>query len=101
MASERIRIEVAYATPDVQFLRSLELNAESTVADAIAKSGVENECEIRIEALTVGIWSKPATLHTCLRDGDRVEIYRPLKIDPMEARRLRARNSRRRGVNRS
>lgn len=95
MASDPIRIEVAYAAPDAQFLCSLEMNEGSTIADAIAESGIQNECGIRIEELTVGIWSKPATLQTGLHDGDRVEIYRPLKVDPMEARRLRARNSRR------
>lgn len=95
LASELIRIEVAYAAPDAQFLRSLELAEESTIADAIAESGVESECAIRAGKLAVGIWSKPATLQTRLHDGDRVEIYRPLKIDPKEARRLRASKARR------
>lgn len=86
-----MRIEVAYASPDAQFLRGLLMEPGSDIADAIAKSGMEAACGIRIEHMTVGIWSKPATLKTPLRDGDRVELYRPLKIDPKEARRLRAR----------
>ena len=88
-----IRVEVAYVSPDAQFLRQLRMKPESTIADSIAASGVESVCGIRAEQLTVGIWSKPATMNTCLRDGDRVEIYRPLKIDPKEARRLRAKKS--------
>ncbi|MEZ5463020.1 RnfH family protein [Dokdonella sp.] len=93
MASELIRVEVAYASPEAQFLRELRMKRESTIAEAIAESGVEAECGIRVDDLSVGIWSKPVSPETRLRDGDRVEIYRPLKVDPKEARRRRARKS--------
>lgn len=46
--------------------------------------------ELRLQALEVGIFHRRCALDTPVRDGNRVEIYRPLQIDPKEARRLRA-----------
>lgn len=86
----RIRVEVAWAEPRRQFLRALELPAGATIAEAIAASGIEAECGIDASALDSGIWSTPASRDTHLRDGDRVELYRPLQVDPKEARRRRA-----------
>lgn len=91
--AETLRVEVAYAAPDRQFLRAVQLPEPATVAEAIRASGVEAECGIDATNLTVGIWSKPSERSQQLRDGDRVEIYRPLKVDPKEARRKRARNA--------
>ena len=85
-----VLVEVAYAEPQRQFLRALRVPAGSTVAQVIAASGVERECGIDAGALSVGLWSKPVACDACVRDGDRVEIHRPLRIDPKEARRLRA-----------
>ncbi|HEY6943383.1 RnfH family protein [Dokdonella sp.] len=91
---ERITIEVAYAEPSRQFLRRLELEAGATIADAIEASGVGAACAIDPAALASGIWSKPAPRAAVLADGDRVELYRPLKADPKEARRRRAESAR-------
>ena len=88
--TERIHVEVAYAEPDRQFLRRVELQGDATVADAIAASAIAREFGIDAGVLAVGIWSKSVTRDAPLRDGDRVELYRPLKIDPKQARRLRA-----------
>jgi len=85
-----IVVELAYAEPLRQFLRRFELPAGATVADAIAASGVEQSFGIDAGALGAGIWSKPVTRDAALRDGDRVELYRPLRADPKEARRRRA-----------
>lgn len=85
-----VLVEVAYAEPRRQFLRALRVPVGSTVAQVIVASGVERECGIDVGALSVGIWSKPVARDTCVREGDRVEIHRPLRIDPKEARRLRA-----------
>jgi putative ubiquitin-RnfH superfamily antitoxin RatB of RatAB toxin-antitoxin module len=90
-----IRVEVAFVSPDAQFLRELAMRPDSTITDAIVESGVEAECGICVDDLFIGIWSKPASPETRLRDGDRVEIYRPLKVDPKEARRRRARKPQR------
>jgi putative ubiquitin-RnfH superfamily antitoxin RatB of RatAB toxin-antitoxin module len=66
------------------------LPADATVADAIVASGVESEYGIDASALAVGIWSRPVAPTAPLKDGDRVELYRPLKADPKETRRRRA-----------
>ena len=87
---ERILVEVAYAEPSRQFLRRVELAAGATVEDAIDASGVAAACAIEPPSLACGIWSKPVSRTTPLRDGDRVELYRPLKADPKDSRRRRA-----------
>ncbi len=87
----RIRVSVVYAEPGRVFNAAFELPEGATVADAIDGSGIrEKQPGIEIRGDRVGIFSRKAALHTVLRDGDRVEIYRPLRIDPKEARRLRA-----------
>ena len=88
--TDRIHVEVAYAGPQRQFLCRVELVAGASVADAIAASGIEHEAGIDASLMDVGIWSKPTRPATPLRDGDRVELYRPLKADPKESRRQRA-----------
>ena len=85
-----IQIEIAYAEPGRQFLRRLELTAGVTVAQAIDASGLAHEFAIDTAMLVAGVWSKVIPRDALLRDGDRVELYRPLKADPKEARRRRA-----------
>ncbi len=85
-----IRVEVAYAEPQRQFLREVELARGATVADAIAASGIAGEPGIEIEGLTAGVWSKAANRDQLLYEGDRVELYRPLRVDPKDSRRRRA-----------
>ena len=92
---ERVRVEVAYAEPARQFLRTLELPAGATVADAIAASNLAREYAIVVEALDVSIWSRVVDRLAPLQDGDRVELLRPLTIDPKDARRKRARANKR------
>lgn len=88
-----IRVEVAYARPDTQRLIVVSLSEESTALDAIRESGIESVFpEIDLERQSIGIFSQVIAepgVHR-LRDGDRVEIYRPLEIDPKEARAKRA-----------
>lgn len=91
---ERIFVEVAYAEPSRQFLRRVELDAGATVGDAIEASGVAAACAIEPSSLACGIWSKPMPRTALLHDGDRVELYRPLKADPKESRRRRAERAR-------
>lgn len=86
-----ITVEVAYALPEVQSLIKLEVKLGSTVGQAIEQSGVREEYP-SMEIADVGIFSKRATLDQPLRDGDRVEIYRPLVANPREMRKKRARN---------
>ncbi|MBX3699895.1 MAG: RnfH family protein [Dokdonella sp.] len=93
-AVDDILVEVAYAEPGRQFLRALRLPVGSTVAAALAASGVAEVCSIDPAHCAVGIWSRRVTLQSVLADGNRVELYRPLRIDPKEARRLRAQRRR-------
>ncbi|MFI4888821.1 MAG: RnfH family protein [Burkholderiales bacterium] len=90
MSVETIVVEVAYAEPTRQFLHRVELRVGATVAEAIATSGIAREFGIETDALATGIWSKPVARDALLRDGDRVELYRPLTADPKELRRRRA-----------
>lgn len=86
-----INITVAYATPKKQIEIPLMVEQSCTVALAIKRSGVlEQFPEIQLGKTKVGIYSKVIALDAMLHDGDRVEIYRPLQVDPKEARRLKA-----------
>lgn len=85
------RVEVVYATPGRQMLRTVEVEPGATVRDAIERSGVLSAFpEIDLGRNRVGISGKLAALSTPLRDDDRVEILRPLAADPKDARRKRA-----------
>lgn len=89
--AETILVEVAYARPDEQALVSLEVPEGTTVQQAIERSGVLRRFpEIDLAATKVGIFGKLAKLDNPLREGDRVEIYRPLIADPKEVRKKRA-----------
>lgn len=86
-----IRVEVAYALPEKQYLQRVTLNEGATVEEAINASGLlELRSDIDLAKNKVGIFSRPAKLADAVRDGDRVEIYRPLIADPKELRRKRA-----------
>ena len=88
---DRIQVEVACVAPGRVFLRELELPEGANVGDAIEASGLRSAWpRLPVDDAHVGIFSRKVRLDTILRDGDRVEIYRPLKIDPKEARRKRA-----------
>ena len=77
--------------PERQELVALEVTAGSTLADAITQSGLpEMFEEFELDPAKVGIFGHKASLDQVLRDGDRVEIYRPLIADPKEVRRQRA-----------
>ena len=88
-----IEIEVAYAPlhPNKQILKQLRVPTGTTVEQAIKLSKLMDEFpEIDLLTNKLGIFSKFTQRDTILRGNDRIEIYRPLKIDPKEARRIRA-----------
>jgi putative ubiquitin-RnfH superfamily antitoxin RatB of RatAB toxin-antitoxin module len=86
-----IQIEVAYAAPERQVLLSLSVPAGTTVAEGIEQSAIQDEFpELKIDLKAVGIFSRKVPIDQVLREGDRIEIYRPLIVDPKEARRQRA-----------
>lgn len=81
-------VEVAWspASREVQLI-SLHLPPGATVRDALLASHLDLDWATQ----AIGIWSQPATLEDPVRDGDRVEVYRALRVDPKDARRLRYR----------
>lgn len=86
-----ISVQVVLAMPDRQELASLEMAAGSTIADAIAQSGLLELFEgFEFNPANVGIFGHKASPDQVLLSGDRVEIYRPLVADPKEVRRQRA-----------
>lgn len=95
-AAARIAVVVAYspAPREVDQVR-LSLPADATVGDALQASGVlARHPEIDLGRHKLGVWGKLRAPGDPLRDGDRVELYRPLKVDPKEARRQRYRKQR-------
>lgn len=86
-----MRIEVVFALPDRQVLLTPDVPESATVADAIALSGIARHFpECNLDALQAGIWGHPVDRDCAVRQGDRVELYRALEMDPREARRLKA-----------
>jgi putative ubiquitin-RnfH superfamily antitoxin RatB of RatAB toxin-antitoxin module len=83
-----MKVEVVSARPDGATVVRLTLPAGATVRDALVAA--------KVTAESVGIFGRRVSLETKLSEGDRVEIYRPLAIDPKEARRRRAGSKQRR-----
>jgi putative ubiquitin-RnfH superfamily antitoxin RatB of RatAB toxin-antitoxin module len=95
-AAPMVRVAIA-CSPSVgrAFEMTLALPAPVTALDAIRASGLlERHPQLGLGEPLIGIWGRASAPDTVLADGDRVEIYRPLAMDPNEARRLRARNLR-------
>lgn len=86
--ADTIRVQLCHATPDSELLEQLEVSAGTTIGQAIAGSGLLPEIDLL--AASVGIFGKKKELSTVLRDGDRIEVYRPMHPDPEETRRRRA-----------
>jgi putative ubiquitin-RnfH superfamily antitoxin RatB of RatAB toxin-antitoxin module len=88
-----IHVQVCCPFPGRPLLRELALAEGSTLRDAVHASGLLRESGLEgldIEICQVGVFGRKKTPDTVLREGDRVEIYRPLLADPKEARRRRA-----------
>ncbi|HEX7359624.1 MAG TPA: RnfH family protein [Bryobacteraceae bacterium] len=93
-----LHIEVVYAGSERQCLVTLDAPAGITAAESVRRSGLAKKFpEVDLANCRLGIWGRVVTPGQSLRDGDRVEIYRPLRSDPKAARRERARA----GVHRS
>lgn len=85
-----VKVEVIYLPDDQQiFQKHCLLPEGALVAHALTQSGIVEQ-HPETAALSVGIFGKKVTPDTLLREGDRVEIYRPLTNDPKEKRRIRA-----------
>ena len=89
--ADRLPVEIVLATPERQVLLAMEVDAGSSVADVIARSGIGTQFpDVDMDNMPVGIWGTPVSRDRPVGPGDRVELYRPLEIDPREARRQRA-----------
>lgn len=86
-----MHITLLYASgPRAVHEATLEVAAGSTVVQVLAQAGwLSRFPEIQTPALTLGIWGRKAIPQTAVRDGDRIEIYRDLRVDPKVARRER------------
>lgn len=89
--TSRVMIEIIYALPEEQQLLTLEVDEGCSIKSAIEQSGILDQYpEIDLEKQKVGIFSKVSKLEQELREGDRIEIYRPLIADPKEVRKRKA-----------
>ncbi|MFP6806017.1 MAG: RnfH family protein [Pseudomonadales bacterium] len=90
-AEGSIKIEVCYGLANEQCLIELQVPVGTTLIEAIQLSGILDRFPmLNIDSARKGIFSQFADDRQVLQAGDRVEIYRPLVVDPMEARRQRA-----------
>ena len=96
--SSKIRIEVAYATPESQKIVAVDVEPGITAQQAVALSGIAtfypdadfDSAPLGIFGNALGARGLPEASEYILKDGDRVEIYRPLIADPKEVRKKRA-----------
>jgi putative ubiquitin-RnfH superfamily antitoxin RatB of RatAB toxin-antitoxin module len=87
-----IEVEVAYALPNRQEIIVVAMEAGSSMLAAIERSCIlQIFPEIDLSRQKIGVFSQPRLLTDIVCAGDRIEIYRPLAMDPKEARRLRVR----------
>lgn len=90
-----LRIEVCYSPGPGEVERcEIELPAGATLWQAVQASGLLQRHPELAQSPTAGIWGRRQPPDAPLRDRDRVELYRPLKVDPKEARRQRYRGQR-------
>ena len=91
-----LRVSVAYS-PQAGEVDEVELalNPGATVADALRDSGLQRRHPgLVLAEAAIGVWGALCQRSDILRDRDRVEVYRPLQVDPKDARRLRQREHR-------
>lgn len=88
-----LQVEVAYAKPQTQKIIALTVPAGTTLFEAAERSGIiEQFPEIDLETVKMGVFGKleAKPKEREIRNGERVELYRPLIADPKEARKRRA-----------
>lgn len=90
-------MEIIYLTPEREESLSLSVAAGTTIAELFAHTLVRKRFEAAwLDLNSVGVYGKRVAPDYVLEAGDRVELYRPLRADPKEARRLRARGEKKR-----
>ena len=91
-----LQIQIAYAEPQRVILKTLRLAHGSCVADALRLAALDPDfAGVDLGASAFGIFGKLTRADRALQEGDRIEIYRPLTVDPKASRRARAKQARR------
>lgn len=85
-----LAVTVAWVAPGIEELVPVAVAAGTTVAEAIERSGLAARHGLDADTLEAAIHGRRTTPSATLQDGDRIEILRPLVVDPKEARRRRA-----------
>jgi putative ubiquitin-RnfH superfamily antitoxin RatB of RatAB toxin-antitoxin module len=97
MKDAPLQIELAYAEPQRAIVKSFQLAPQSQVADALRLAALDPDFSgVDLENSALGIFGRVVRADHPLKDGDRIEIYRPLTADPKTARRARAKQARQR-----
>lgn len=95
MAEKSASIEIIYATAMRQVLLELSVAVGQPVGQVVDESGIYEEFPNQgLESADIGVWGHPVERSHAVCDGDRIEIYRPLQMEPREARRLLAKSGR-------
>ena len=83
-----LRVEVVFALPHEQRLVEILVAKGTTCGVAVSQSGIaEKFADVRTLEMPLAVWGRPVTYDERVKDGDRIEILRPLEIDPRDARR--------------
>lgn len=82
---------IAFAEPGRELLLPVQVPAGATLRDAVLASGLLAQVPaLAAAALDLGVWGHARPASQPVRDGDRIDVYRPLTVDPKQARRIRA-----------
>ncbi|MBF0251851.1 MAG: RnfH family protein [Alphaproteobacteria bacterium] len=85
-----MKVGVSYALPQRQIWLDVEVDEGATVQDVIERSGILQQFpEIDLSTQKIGVFGQLAKLDQVLEEGDRVEIYRPITVDPKTVKRKR------------
>ena len=94
-----MKVLVVYCVPGADHQIEIDVPDGTTIEAAIRLCGLaERADEPGARPLLVGVWNRVVPLDQVVREGDRIEIYRPLAVDPKDGRRLRAESRRRRAL---
>ena len=99
MSAAPIRIEIVYAEPHRAIVKTLRLAPGSRIADALRAAALDPDFSgVDLVNSPVGVFGRTAGPEYVLKDGDRIEIYRPLAADPKAARRSRVQQARKKAA---
>ncbi|MFK0089066.1 RnfH family protein [Pseudomonas sp. NPDC090755] len=93
MAESRVQVEVVYATAERQWLLALDVAPGTTLREAVRLSGIVGQVPgLDVEGCPLGIFGRVVSdaEQQAVSEGDRIELYRPLLVDPKEVRKQRA-----------